>query len=254
MSKNRNHLAPTVIVNKNGVRTTVHKKPATETTSSNKLPNVTLPTSDKTRTELEQEAALLLVNPNSRYPKSETELERWDKNYKKLLTVLHPYSDETLQRLTTAATTDAGSDLTEFICRGAADEEYINDWIAVEPFASQEGIDSVPVLHGLQKYENLTPQKDGHYPARRTEEVFAITRVTAHFEDLGHGIDYGVNPEDYNMQYIEDEKLRDLLTTHENPRAVADLIVQRDITDADQIRSLLAAMETTANAITSGTL
>lgn len=251
MSQNRTHLVPTTVVNKNGVHTTVYRKPATGVAVATRLPNATLPINGAERGQLERSTAETFTDFNYGPPTTETEEFERTRNYQRLLAVLQPYSDETLQRLTAAAITDVSSDLNEFICRGAANEEYINDWITVEPFVIQEGIDSVPVLQGLQKYENLTPQKYGHYPTRRTEEVFAITRVTAYFEDLGHGIDYGV---DYNMQYIEDERLRDLITTHENPLAVADLIIQRDITDADQIRIILTEMETTENAITSGAL
>jgi hypothetical protein len=56
------------------------------------------------------------------------------------------------------------------------------------------------------------------------------------------------------VEYIEDDKLRDLLTTHENPTAIADIITQRDILDADQIIILLDTMDDTANAINDGIL
>jgi hypothetical protein len=254
MSQNRNHLVPTTIVNKNGVRTTVHKKPATEPTASTKLPSATLPTTITDREQLERATAETLANLD--YGPPTTELEALDRahNYQRLLAVLHPYSDETLHRFAATATTDIGADLNDFLVGAEADEEYVNDWITIEPTVLQEGGDSVPILVGLKKYENLTPQKNGHYPLRRIEEVLAITRVTIHLEDLGHGFYNGFNDEGLSVEYIEDDKLRDLLTTHENPTAIADIITQRDITDADQIIMLLDTMDATANAINDGAL
>jgi hypothetical protein len=254
MSQNRNHLVPTTIVNKNGVRTTVHKKPVQDAARTTKLPSATLPTTITDREQLERATAEALAHLNYGPPTRAVEAIEIAHNYQRLLAVLHPYSDETLHRFAATATTDIGGDLNDFLVGAEADEEYVNDWITIEPTALAEGFDSVPLLQGLQKYENLTPQKDGHYPKRRTEQVLAITRVTAHLADKGHGFYNGFTDEGLSVEYIEDDKLRDLLTTHENPTAIADIIIQRDITDADQIMILLDTMDATANAINDGAL
>jgi hypothetical protein len=212
------------------------------------------PTPGTDREQLERATAEALANLNYGPPTRLVDAADRAHNYKRVLAVLHPYSDETLHRFTATATTNIGADLNDFLINTEADEEYVNDWITIEPTALQEVIDSIPIIQGFQQYKNLTPQQDGHYPPRRTEEVLAITRATAHLLDLGYGIEYGVNAREFNMHYIEDVKLRSLLTTHENPGAVADLITERDMTDADQITALLDTMNTTTNAIQEGVL
>lgn len=206
------------------------------------------------RQQLEHTTATALANLNYGPPTTEDQAEDRAYNAQRLLAVLHPYSDETLHRFAATAKIFIGADLNDFLLGAEADEEYVNDWITVEPTAYLADIDSVPIIQGFTQYRHLTPQHDGHYPDRRVEEALAINRVTAHLLDLGHGIEYGVNDKELNMQYIEDEKLRDLLTTHENPAAVADLITQRSITDPDQITALLDTMNTTASAIQEGVL
>jgi hypothetical protein len=47
---------------------------------------------------------------------------------------------------------------------------------------------------------------------------------------------------------------RDLLTTHENPTAIADIIVTRNHTDPDQITALYDTMTQIAPALTEGAL
>lgn len=206
------------------------------------------------REHLERATAEALANLNYGLPTTELEATSRAHAYQRLLAVLHPYSAETLQRFTATATTDIGADLNDFLVGAHPDEGLVNDWIILEPTALDEDIDSVPLMQGLTQYKNLTPQHDGHYPPRRAEEVLAITRVTAHLAESGHGVFDGFNDEGLSMQYIEDEKLRDLLTTHEDPTAIADLITQRGVTDADQIIILLDTMNTTANAINNGAL
>lgn len=212
------------------------------------------PATGTDREQLERATAAALANLD--YDLPTTEVEALDRAYngERLLAVLHSYSDETLHRFAATAKTFIGADLNDFLLGAEADEEYVNDWITAEPTAYLADIDSVPIIQGLPQYKNLTPQHDGHYPDRRVEEVVAITRVTAHLFDLSYGIEYGVNDQELNMHYIEDEKLRDLLTTHENPAAVADLITARDLMDADQITALLDTMNTTASAISDGVI
>jgi hypothetical protein len=206
------------------------------------------------REQLERDTAEALANLD--YGPPTTEMEALDRahNYQRIIAVLHPYSDETLHRFTATATTDIGWSLNDFLCGAQPDEERVNDWIIIEPTALDEDIDSVPLMQGFQQYKNLTPQKDGHYPPRRAEEVLAITRVTAHLGESGNGIFHGFNDEGIAVEYIEDEKLRDLLTTHEDPTAIADLITQRSITDADQIIILLGTMNSTASALHDGVI
>lgn len=254
MSQKRSHLVPVIIVNKNGVQTTVHKKPAAVATATTHFPTATLPTTATNREQLERSTAEALVRMDFGPPTTETEAINRAHNYQKIIPVLTAYSDETLHRFAATATTEIGWSLNDFLCGAQPDEERVNDWIIIEPTAIENDIDSVPLMQGLQQYENLTPQKDGHYPPRRIKEVIAITRVTAHLGETSKGVFNGFNDEGVAMEYIEDEKLRDLLTTHEDPTAIADIITQRGITDTDQIITLLDTMNTTAHAINDGAL
>jgi hypothetical protein len=243
---NRAHLTPTVITDKNGKSTTVHKKPAAEPISKTKLPNVTLPATGISRAQLEQEVAEALTKYDQ-YAGAELV-----NSYRK---ALQGYSDHTLHRINSVAPAlDAGAFVTHLLLLERPDDAHLNDWVAIKSITLSESMDPQTFIRGLIQYENLTPQQDEHYPPRRTEEVLAISRVTAHFCARGDGNVYGRNDEYDNIEYIEDAKLRALLTAHENPAAVADIIIQRGITDVYQIMSLLDSMKTTATAIHRGTL
>ena len=254
MSQNRDHLVPTTITNKNGVRTTVHKKPAAAPASVTKLPKATLRSSRKDREHLEKETAAALVHQDFGLPATEIEATNRAKNYQQLLAILPQYSNETLHRFTEAALTDIGWKLNDLLIEATPNEGYINDWLTIEPIAQHLTINSEHVVNGLEKYNHLTPQEKGHYPLRRTQQVIAITRVTDHLGTLGEGLAFDVNKDQALMQVIEDEKLRDLLTTHENPDALSDIITNRDITDAKQISELYGAISNTANPLSDGTL
>jgi hypothetical protein len=210
-------------------------------------------TSD-TKQHLEHEAATAL-SITSRVNSSSEESERYrEHNYYVLSTIVLPrYSSATLYRLIAAAPVLDGS-IQQLLLMERVHEYHLNDWVTVELSALTEVMDTDPVIRGLYRYEHLAPQKDGNYPPRRIEQVSALTRVTAHLLDLGHGITHDVNEDGFNTQHIEDPKLCDLLTTHGKPSAVADLITERGITDADQITALLDTMNTTTNAIRDGVL
>lgn len=205
------------------------------------------------REQLEHETAVALSNNVYTISSDEEAAETRSHHYHQLIDILPRYSDTTLHRLIAAAPLlDTVLRYLLFVTR--PNEDYLNDWMTAEPIAVKEIIDSEPVIQGLHRYETLTPQKDGTYPARRVDQVGAIARVTAHFLDLGYGIEYGVNDQGFNIQYIEDENLRDFLTTHENPGAVADLIIERGITDVQQLTALLRTMDHTFNAVHDGVL
>lgn len=130
-------------------------------------------------------------------------------------------------------------------------DEYLNDWLTIEPIAIEEVMDSAPVIAGLERYEHLTSPENMQ---RRIEETSAIARVTAYFLDLGHGVEYDINHNGDNIQFIEDTGLREILTTHEKPLDIAALITRRNITDTTQLTALLDTVDQTANAVRNGAL
>lgn len=259
MSKNRNHLVPTVITNKNGTTTTVHKKPSTtETTSTTRLPKATLPATGTTRTRLEQDTARLLATITFREPQTETEAANRERNYETLANILTQYSDQALHRFT-AVPEELGQDFAwglVALLRESTTENYINDWIAIQPVVPRSGLyDQIEyIINSLGEYQKLEPQDNGHYPAQRTQQVQAITRVTDHFIRTRDGFDEDLNKDRKLMQIIHDEALRDLLTTHENPEAIADIIVTRNLTDPDQLTALHDTMHRINTALTDGAL
>lgn len=206
------------------------------------------------RKQLEHEAATAL-SITSRVSSSSEESERYrEHNFHVLASIVLPrYSSATLHRLIDAAPV-LETHLRHLLLMERVHEEYLNDWVTVELTTLTEIMDTDPVIRGLRRYENLSPQRAGSYPARRIEQVSALTQVTAHLIDLGHGIEYDVDDEGFNIQYIEDPKLQTLVTTHKDPSTVAELITQRSIFDTDQITALLDTMNTTATAIRDGVL
>lgn len=205
------------------------------------------------RKQLEHETATALSQTNYQSFTVEETAKHRAHQYNRIIGLLPRYSDNTLRRFIAAAP-ELDSGLRYLLFVTSPDEEHINDWVTIEPVALEEVMNSEPVIRGLHRYEKLAPQGDGNCSSRRIAQVRAIARVTARFLDLGHGIEHDVNDEGFNIHYIENVELRDLITTHKNPGAVADLIIQRDITDADQIRSLLSTMNATSSAIHDGTL
>lgn len=208
------------------------------------------PMTTTNRQRLEHKTATALSQASYQFFTVEETASRRAHHYKVIIESLPRHSDPMLYRLLDASP-ELHAGLRHLLVMTEPEEAYINDWLTVEPIALQETMDSDPVIRGLHRYENLAPQE---YGPRRIEQVRAIARATARFFGLGHGIGHDVDDQGFNIHYIEDVKLRNLLTTHENPGAVADLIIHRDITDARQITNLLETMDVTAKAIHDGAL
>lgn len=206
------------------------------------------------RQQLEHEAATALAGSSYTASTAEaTEQYRANNHHVLYNTVLSRYNDATLHRLIAVAPVLDGS-IRQLLMMERVHEDHLNDWITVELSALEEVMDTDPVIRGLRRYQELAPQKDGNYPAHRIEQVSALTRITAHLLDLGHGIEYDVDEDGFNIHIIADPKLRTLVTTHENPSAIADLIISRNLTDPDQLTALLDNMSTTTNAIRNGVI
>jgi len=217
------------------------------------------------RQRLEHETAkALTTNLNSGPPATASEARERQNLYERMLALLQHYNAETLHFLLTHATTSIRADICDIILTTPYREvrdpkwlaEYINDVTIVKATILSETdqpIHALPLMHGLALYTDLTPQQDHCYPSRRAEEITAITRVTVHFLESGFGVATGSRPGPSN-QYIADPEIRELITTHEKPSAAASIIIQRGITDAEQIAALLATMDTTENPLINGTL
>lgn len=184
--------------------------------------------------------------------------------YQRTLTQLHPYEDQTLTLLRTHAATIIGTDLLDLLAttpEGQARDlqtvtQYINDVTVVRTTVLndiQYPIHPLPLMHGLTKYQHLTPNNDEQNSSRRAEEITAIILVTVNFLENSSGIAVDTTTPE-RSQYIADPAVRELLTTHENPIDAASIITQRGITDREQIDALLGTMKTTITAIQDGVL
>jgi hypothetical protein len=161
---------------------------------------------------------------------------------------LHGYTDETLRTLLRAA--DAGHDyhLVRLIT-----EEIIEDCLLIEPELNQTpGISDRKILAGLRRYRHLAPHEDSE---RRLTQITAIRRAVHRGLQLQYtAVDTIKVRETPNEICISDERISDLITTHEDPEAVADLIVSRDISSADELMAILEAMDRVSPAMIDGVL
>lgn len=246
-------LTPTPIVDKNGKQTTVHKKPALSPDSRKALPQPVL----NTREALEYETAVALCanDPTPESKASETSSQHYDRCRK----VLSAYSPATLQRVREIAETARGYDLLEMISLDGVPEDTANDYCTLSHVLEAEKMyknEGFRHLNALPHYKHLDPIIAGDYPDKRLAKATAIIRVTKHLEMMGVDV-LAENPfgEDESwIKFIPDEKLRDLLTTSDDPEHTADIIIERNIFDEDEINAVLATMNETPDALQNGTL
>lgn len=238
---NRNHLVPTPVVTKNGVQTTVHKKPRTHTAVT--MPPVRMANAAKSREQLEHDTAAALVDaamlrqysPDNRNPASmRAEIQ----------TKLPACSDGMLERLTAAAGADYGFEVLKMVTDHHYDASYMNDWLNLKPVVDELCLTALdPTLGAVAQkhYEGIAPQDD---PERRTEQLAAIYRVDNHLNRFAGSemSSYGTlfHP---RVSYIKDDHLRALLTTYKDPGAVADLITDHELTDPAQIIAVMEILE-----------
>jgi hypothetical protein len=164
------------------------------------------------------------------------------------------HQDDTLQKIKSAARTELGNDLMRMISYDNRTEEYVRDWIALEPFRAENNFPRTQgVLLSLDLFPNLAPQSE---EAKRHEQLKAITRVTMHFNSDKGTVTVARSGAFKNTRlYITDEGIRSLLTDHEYPSAVAALIIERNLTEYDQIAGVISAIaESEASVLTAGVL
>lgn len=245
--RNRSHLVATTVVTKSGVQTTVYKKPRS---AAAPIPPVNLTSAaDNVREQLEQTAVDAIANKSARYDRENT-----IRSCRKRIAT---YGDETIRRVIAAAETEMYDDLFQKVVYDKVSDEFISDWIMLRPEASEHDMPNIDALiYGLKHYAHLAPQSE---PEKRLEQGNAIVRVInfmsgkgwAFVTTLSDRTNYG-KPQ--RVAYIADEGIRDLLTTHQNPGAVADIIIDRDILDAAEVASIADNMSHAPAVLTEGVL
>jgi hypothetical protein len=204
---------------------------------------------------LERETFEALSNADNGLPSS----DNWERiNVRKLnsrlLSALSGYSDATLRRLIGASSTNIGWLIVQLVRNVQPSEDYLNDWITIKTIPHDRTADDELILNGLGTYTTLAPQDHGNYPDQRATAMHAIVRITAHLGNAGTGLAFDTTEHQEVMVTIEDRALRDLITTHENPSSIADLIITRNLTDATQIKALCEIAASTPSAVSGGTL
>jgi hypothetical protein len=172
--------------------------------------------------------------------------------------IISYYSRATLRRLHQEFTPSELNFLADSIITHEETEDFINDLILLK---DQMGDDlGAPgrrslYLRGISHYEHIAPQVDGSYPARRLAQATAVLRITGHLRREGvknHGLREEGGAKMF--AYIADERIRTMLTTHEDPEALAELIISRGLTTSEDIKAVLLTMTGISPALRTGSL
>jgi hypothetical protein len=201
---------------------------------------VALPeTSAPSRSDLERDAAKNLVD--FALIKS-YEVKNRPKVYPMVRELISGYSVETLHRLNKAARSPYVHNIFVMVSNDATEDE-INDAYMLSPLAYELKIGANLVhqyINALAHYENLTPQKNGHYPDRRLAQARALMRVThrLYLRNV-RVLDVAERPEDC-IFHIKDDKLSAFIIASDNPESIADLMDERDFTTGVEVANFLA--------------
>ena len=213
----------------------------------------TTPQQQTYRMSLETQAAQHLLSNAKTNPDS----MQYRLDTARLSHLLPKYSTSTLHRIIESTPESALTILT-IIRRYQPNDEQLNDWISVAHINRMVGGLPPEVMLGIPQYKHIE-KHDGSNPGRREEQVKALVSVTMYFaadyEDYRYSQLAGTELwSTSKIQFISNAKLSDLITTHENPSAVASIITTRDILDPDQITAILRVMKKTAASINNGVL
>lgn len=177
---------------------------------------------------------------------------------KEVRDALATYSTPTLYRLQhTATIPDMSFGVFAMLSDRPPAEEVINDWCMLYPTITPVMLKNELMRHlnALPHYEHLEPQDAGHYPEKRANQGTAILRVTRHLNQnrVTTRVKDPADPTSV-IEYIKDKKLRELLTTSDDPCRLADLIIERNLTTTAQIKDMLATMGNLPATLTEGAL
>lgn len=248
-------LIPTQIVDKNGKRTTVHKK-ATGPTGSKSIPPVAaIPVPDNIVNTVSHRLAQEWIDSQSN---NGLDYQRaYNFALQDSREVLGKCSPETIQRIYGPEMTP-GRRLS--LINGFSDkwsEENVNDYMSIAQAADELEMYYKEVktfLISFEYFKEIKLDEGEPYTEKRAKQVDALTRVLWHMYRNPHNLPDIDIWEEFKDQYgeweevlyIKDEKLRSLITdTTQDLPAITDLITQRSILDADQIMEILSS-DTTA--------
>lgn len=163
------------------------------------------------------------------------------------------YQESTLHKIREAASTDLGHGLLRMVTYDNRTEDYVNDWITLEPYREDHRFPRIQgVLLALEQFPDLAPRSNEH---ERHEQLKAILRVTMHFNfDTEKVTVVRSGAFKSTRLFIADEGIRSLLTNHGDPGAVADIIIERNLIDYEQIAAVINTLNESEPALGSGVL
>lgn len=265
------NLIPTVIVNKNGVTTTVHKKPRNASAPVS-LPAPS-PVASKTSTDslisdlisaikdtdfsdalaipqkpAEPSRFLRSAISSLRYAFAKGKVsERTANTYiNKAEPTLATYSDPTLERIQNHPwSSDTASTLAINTYINWT-ETTVNDYMAAAVALNLTGGHGISDLHAdaWHLYPDLHPaNNDGDYPAERLSQIVALYRVIEAMDAKGLRPYYdGPQTNGIGNYYLKDDNLREFVLHPEERykrEDIVDIITTHDVFDVDRIKAML---------------
>lgn len=242
------NLVPTVITNVNGVTTTVHKKPVTQT----KVSSIPAPAPTAGRNHHRKTLVRELVT----FVESElmkVELETAEEVLAAAGGTLDGYPTELLESIQHSITTDPNSRRkVSRMIRADYDPQTLDECITFLPQVPIHASTAEPVIRSLHLYKQLPKSENfARDDARTQQQCLAIALVAATMDQeydsllpdpplewLESNTENGKYSQMYAM--IKDDRLIDLLMEHpEAAPQIADLIKERHTADYDLVKLMI---------------
>ena len=159
-------------------------------------------------------------------------------------TAIDTFTSETLKRIINSGMLDHQRDTLRTGLRMAQWSEAVtNDYLYISRAeAANIWMDDITKHSAALKfYEGVATQSNGHYPDERAEQVTAITRVLGHMlkKDENILVPFKDGGSWKLLPFINEPKLRELVVNSPQREPVVNIIVERDIRDADMILEML---------------
>lgn len=271
MSNNHN-LIPTPVVNKNGVATTVYKKPEVIGVVGRSIPAPT-PSAESSLVRLSRMVINHLMP--SRVRRLPADLKGFEKDRDKALSTLARFPEELQDDILFLMNNDDEDEthritLVYSLTQGAP-ESFFNEYVAYNQFLTRDNY--CRLLNGLRQYPQL-PKVDDYsaVPERTREQITALLNVTEEVLDesrfriklnsrvrgYDHGLPVFVAAGEAQINYngeaavLTEKDLVQLILDHpEKSDQIKRIIIDRNTGDAELIRDIIT---TSAPAISEGTL
>lgn len=273
----KNNLVPTQIVNKNGVRTTVHKRDSTTMTKAAELPvpGSALRSGAGKLTSVERTVMvdkLTTLFSRSSYPPEifGNSIDSYHPSVMPFREKLENYSDELIGKLHKSAHSTDRSNGTFLLVDEDKSEEYLLTYLALHGNDYERIFDTgrgysfnLPdAVNSLAAYRQLPYEHTDEYYQKATALTGVVTAIQykipreSHWEDHSEAryVTYTPNPENEEeslARIASDDIIELILERPERWTQIADIITERATTDTSLIRSII---NSDTSSISEGTL